>query len=357
MQRRDFLKSASTAAGAALLSQTSIFSMAYTNLTAPTEVVQGMPRRALGATGRTVSLVGFPGLALVHDDYTQERCNEAVESAFRQGVNYFDVAPAYGDGKCEERLGIALQAVDRKQLFLACKTKQRDRDGARREMDRSFELLKTDYFDLYQLHHVRTVDEARQALGPGGAMEVILEAQRDGRVGLIGFSAHTTLGALELMNGFRFDTVMFPINFVELYNRNFGKEIIDLANQQGASLISIKTMSYGGWPDPGQRTRDWWYRSVETEADVRLAWQFALSRKGVAAGIPPSFLDLVERAIAAARDYQPPSEHELRRLQEMAAGKSSIFEREENRYAPRAVAAAADPRETSADLLNYYDHA
>ncbi len=248
MRRRDFLRAAGSAAGVCALGETSIFSMGYTNTVLPETAVAGMPRRVLGRTGREVSLVGFPGLALVHDQYDQERCNGSVRSAFERGVNYFDVAPAYGNGKCETRLGIALQSIDRDKIFLACKTKKRDREGARRELETSLNLLKTDYFDLYQMHHVCSVEEVHQALGPGGALETFLEAREEGKIKHIGFSAHTTKGALEIMRGFQFDTVMFPINFVELYNRGYGKEVLDLANQQGAAAIAIKTMSYGGWP-------------------------------------------------------------------------------------------------------------
>jgi predicted aldo/keto reductase-like oxidoreductase len=353
MKRRDFLKVTSAAAGACALSQTSIFSMAYTNTLAPEEVVAGMPRRLLGRTGERISVIGFPGLALVHDEHDQDRYNQAVREAFARGVNFFDVAPAYGRGKCETRLGIALEGLDRSKIFLACKTRRRDRDGAREELEISLEKLKTDYFDLYQMHHIRTIEEVRQALGPGGALETFLEAREEGRVKHLGFSAHTTRGALEIMKGFAFDTVMFPINFVELYNRDFGKAVLDLANEQGAAVLSIKPMSYGGWPEGAERSRDWWYQSVEEEVDVDLAWRFALSRKGVVAGIPPSFLDLVDKAIESARAYRPPSESELERLQEMAAGRLSIFETEESQVA-RGGPAAGD---ASAPRRRYYDYA
>ncbi len=355
MKRRDFLRSAGTVAGSTLLGRTSVFSMAYTNTAIPEKVVNGMPRRLLGRTGRYVSMVGFPGLSLVHDELDQQRCTEAVHSVFHRGLNYFDVAPAYGDGKCEIRLGIALQGLDRNELFLACKTKQRDREGAQRELETSLERLKTDFFDLYQLHHVRSVEEARQALGPGGAMEAILSAREAGTIRHIGFSAHTTLGALELMRGFPFDTVMFPINFVELYNRGFGKEVLDLANQQGAAVISIKTMSWGGWPESAARTRNWWYRSVEQQEDVDLAWRFALSRQGVVAGIPPSFIDLTERAMEAVRTYRPPTEAELEKLQRMAAGCASLFEREEARYAPRQAAHFSGDEAAENEVPGYWE--
>jgi len=88
-----------------------------------------LPRRVLGRTGQKVSIVGFPGLCMIH--YDQPTCTAAVHKAFARGVNYFDVAPAYGNGKAETRLGIALQGIDRSKTFLACKTKMRDKAGAR----------------------------------------------------------------------------------------------------------------------------------------------------------------------------------------------------------------------------------
>lgn len=355
MKRRDFLRFAGSAAGAAALSQTSVFSLGYTNTLAPEQVVEGMPRRRLGQTDEYLSLVGFPGLALVHDSYSQERCTEALHQAFEQGVNYFDVAPAYGNLKCETRMGIGLQGIDRSKIFLACKTKKRDAEGARKELENSLKLLKTDYFDLYQMHHLCSIEEVHQALAPGGALEVMLKAKEEGKIRHLGFSAHTTKGALEVMKGFRFDTVMFPINFVELYTRDYGKAVLDLANEQDLAVISIKTMSWGGWPQGKERTRDWWYQSVETKTDVDLAWRWTLSRKGVIAGIPPSFLDLVEKAIRGAKDYRPPTEEELATVKEMAAGRLSIFEEEEARYA-LGKGHREDEQLASADHRHYYDY-
>lgn len=356
MKRRDFLLKAGVAAGAGALAQTSVFSLEYTNQAPPESEVSGMPRRVLGRTGASVSLIGFPGLALVHDSYSQDRCNQGVHEAFSKGINYFDVAPAYGNGKCETRLGIALEGLDRSRIFLACKTKKRDAEGARRELENSLELLKTDHFDLYQMHHICSLEEVKKALGPGGALEVFLKAREEGLVKHLGFSAHTTKGALAIMRGFRFDTVMFPINFVELYNRGYGKEILDLANEQGAAVLTIKPMSYGGWAEGEKRERDWWYRSVEEKQDVDLAWRFALSRKGVAAGIPPSFLELVDKAIEAAKSYRPPTEEELEQLKKMAAGRASIFEEEEQLYASGRH--SGDQGETAlVGRPSYYSHA
>ncbi|MHC4640241.1 MAG: aldo/keto reductase [Planctomycetota bacterium] len=331
MKRRTFLKAmGSIATGSALGTQSVLGTERPTSKTRD-EKVAGLPRRVLGRTGKKVSIVGFPGLALIH--YDQNRCNAGLHSAFERGVNYFDVAPAYGNGEAEIKMGIGLQGLDRSRIFLACKTKRRDKEGARKELERSLERLKTDYFDLYQLHHLRRPEEVKQALGPNGAMETILKAKEQGKIKHLGFSAHTTKGALEAMKGFRFDTVMFPINFVEFFKMGFGKPVLELATKQGAAVLAIKPLSTGTWPEGVERTRKWWYRTTETQEEADLAMRFTLSQNRVAAGIPPSFLDLLDKAIEAGKTYRPISKAETKKLQEIAKTCGSVFRREEEQVA------------------------
>ncbi|NIP28340.1 MAG: aldo/keto reductase [Phycisphaerae bacterium] len=332
MKRRTFLKTVgSIATGSALGVQAVLGGCEQPTSTDKIEKVAGLPRRVLGRTGREVSIVGFPGLALVH--YEQERCNDGIHDAFKRGVNYFDVAPAYGNGDAEIKMGIGLQGIDRSRIFLACKTNKRDKEGARMELERSLKRLKTDYFDLYQLHHLRRPDEVKQALGPKGAMETILKAKEQGKIKYLGFSAHTTKGAIEAMKGFRFDTVMFPINFVEFFTMDFGKPVLELANKQGAAVLAIKPMSTGRWPKDAKKTRKWWYRTTETQEEVNLAMRFTLSKKPVVAGIPPSFLDLLDKAIEAGRSYKPINKTETKKLRKMAKTCESVFRREEEQVA------------------------
>ncbi len=295
MKRRTFLKTVGGVTGGLALGADALLSAETPPSSPAVETVAGLPRRLLGRTGQKLSTVGFPGLALAQ--YDQKRCDEGIRKAFEQGVNYFDVAPAYGEA--QTKLGIGLTGLDRSRYFLACKTKKRDKEGARQELEQSLKLLKTDHFDLYQLHHLVKPEDVKRALGPGGAIETLLKAKEEGKVKFFGFSAHTTKAALEALRGFAFDTVMFPINFVEFYLRGFGKEVLALAAERGAAVLAIKPMSRGPWPEGEERTRKWWYRSVEEENEVNLAMRFTLSQPGVVAGIPPSFLDLLDKAIRA----------------------------------------------------------
>ncbi len=326
MKRRVFLKTVGGAAGAAALGLPDILDGAE-----PVETVAGLPRRVLGRTGQKLSVVGFPGLALFHCD--QEKGTAALHNAFERGVNYFDVAPNYGNGDAEIKMGIGLQGLDRSKYFLACKTHKRDAAGAQLELERSLKRLKTDHFDLYQLHHLVRPAEVKQVFGPGGAMEPILKAKQEGRIKYLGFSAHTTKAALEALKAFQFDSVMFPINFVEFYTRDFGKDVLALANRQGAGVIAIKPLSWGAWPKGAAKNREWWYASVEEPAQVELAVRFSLSQRGVVAAIPTSFVELLDRTIEAAKAFKPLDEPAAAQLREMAANRGSIFLAEENQVA------------------------
>lgn len=290
-----------------------------------------MPLRPLGRLGWNVSVVGFSGLGLTHDE--QEGCTTSVRHAFERGVNYYDVAPAYGKGTCETKMGIALQGLDRSRYFLACKTKRLDKEGARAELENSLKQLKTDHFDVYQLHHLVKPSDVQAALGPGGALELLVQAKQEGKIRAIGFSAHTTKAALAALRGFAFDTVMFPVNYVEYYTRGFGVEVLALAKEKGAAVLSIKTMNAGAWPKDAERTRKWWYRSLEAQDDINLAYRWTLSLPGVVMGFPPSFADLQAKAITAGLACRPATEADAAKLQEMAKDCGSIFKREEDSVA------------------------
>src|SRR3990172_3749356 len=81
-----------------------------------------MNYRTLGRTGLNVAEVGFGGggIGSVWGPTTDQDVIRAVHGAIDVGVNFFDVAPAYGDGKAEDLLGQAL-AGRRNQVIVATK--------------------------------------------------------------------------------------------------------------------------------------------------------------------------------------------------------------------------------------------
>ncbi len=295
-----------------------------------------MPRRVLGRTGVNVSIVGYPGFALREDHADAQVYTASIRHALENGVNYFDVAPAYADTKCEARMGEAFAAISefrRDDIFLACKTNKRTKDDARKELENSLRLLKTEYFDLYQLHCLIDPEkDVEAAFAPGGAMEVFLKAKEEGKVRHLGFSAHTTAAALAAMQKYPFDTVMFPINFVELFRFGFGKKVLDLAQQQGAAVVAIKPLSAGDWPDSlkgensKNRPRQWWYKTLEKQDEINLAMRFTLSQPAVVVGVPPAWLDLAEKAVEAGKNYRSVSAEDNAKLRTMADEAGCVFQ-------------------------------
>ncbi|MCX5682921.1 MAG: aldo/keto reductase, partial [Planctomycetota bacterium] len=230
MKRRDLLKLAALA----YVAVRPRFALAE----APTNAAS-LLKRPFGKAGDQVSIVGFGGLVLARLD--QEASNRLVAEAFEKGVNYYDVAPEYGNA--EVKMGPALEPY-RKKVFLACKTGQRSAEAAKKEFERSLERLKTDHFDLYQLHHIRKVEgDVDAVFAKGGAWEFIQEAKKDGRIRHLGFSAHTEEAALAAMDRFEFDSVMFPLTFSSWYGAKFGPRVLEKANAKGMAALAIKTLA------------------------------------------------------------------------------------------------------------------
>lgn len=282
-----------------------------------------MERRAFGNTGSELSIVGLGGVVLV--GMSQSEADAIVGEAVDRGVNYFDVAPSYGqDQETERRLGPALKPY-RDNVFLACKTGRRDREGAASELRRSLEHLQTDHVDLYQLHAITTREDVEQALGAGGAMEAILEAQRQGQIRHIGFSAHSVEAAHMALDAFPFASALFPINFVTFYEGNFGPQIIAKAEEKGAARLALKAMARTNWKEGADRPYPHcWYEPLSDPHFAELALRFTLSQP-ITAAVPPGDPRLFRLAMDLADGFRPITDAEADELRSYARGLQPIF--------------------------------
>jgi len=280
-----------------------------------------MDRRVLGRTGCELSVIGFGGILVMNE--TPAESQELVSLAVDAGINYFDVAPSYGNA--EERLGPALEPY-RQNVFLACKTGKRDAQGAREELEGSLERLRTDYFDLYQLHGVTSMEEVETIFGPDGAMDTFLEAREEGLVRFLGFSAHSEEAAIALLNRFPFDSILFPTSWVPWHESGFGPKVIETAQAKGAGRLALKAMAKCKWENDEAR-KQWpkcWYHPVDTLEEARLAVRFTLSLP-ITAAVTPGHRQFLEWAIEIAEDPAPLSEEEQRLVAENAKGLAPIF--------------------------------
>jgi predicted aldo/keto reductase-like oxidoreductase len=279
-----------------------------------------LPRRVLGKTGEKLSVIGFGAIML--NDNPQDFANELVAKAYELGVNYYDVAPNYGNA--QEKLGPALKPY-RKNCFLACKTHERGAEGAQRTLEDSLKKLETDYFDLYQLHALSSVDQVNQAFGPGGAMETVVKAKKEGKIKHVGFSAHSVEAALLAMNNYDFDSILFPINFACWHTGDFGPQVYAEAEKRGMGILALKAMALTPLEQGEQKfDKNVWYRPIQDEEIMKMALKFTLS-KNITAAVPPGKNTLFLKALEFMNEFEPISGEETNKLLALAKTTKPIF--------------------------------
>ncbi|MCE5346628.1 MAG: aldo/keto reductase [Bacteroidales bacterium] len=315
MQRRDFIRTVSV-----IPPMIGMFPADITNLVRSSSPGK-IEKRSLGRTGEMLSMIGFGGM-LVKDATTGE-ASDIVRLAISSGINYFDVAPSYGNA--EIMLGPALEPY-RKNIFLACKTTKRSRGEARAELEQSLENLHTDHFDLYQFHAVTRLEEVEIIHGPGGAMETFLEARKEGKIRFIGFSAHSVEAAMAMMDRFDFDTILFPINFATWYAGNFGPQVLDRAMKKNMGILALKSMAKCPWEESAERSAypKCWYEPLTSPEDIRMGLRFTLSHP-VTAALTPGEHELFKIALSVSGKLKPLSKNEIKTIKGKALGTNPLF--------------------------------
>ena len=286
-----------------------------------------MKYRQFGSTGISVSAVSYGGIVSAgiyggaeYPSEGQDASDRYVSWAIDQGVNYFDVAPAYGNA--QEQLGNSLLPY-RRRIFLACKTGRRDRDGAEEDLRNSLKLLHTDYLDVYQLHAVSSMQDVEQAFAPGGCMEVIGKLKEKGIARNIGFTAHSEDAALKMIELFPFDTVLFPFNWFMNMAHDMGKRLIPAARTKGMGILAMKAFIERRWEDQEDRGRfpKSWCKPIDTDLEPEFgiaAMKYTLSL-GVDTLVPPgnfkSFSFAVEHIDECLASPEPDLELLKRKLE------------------------------------------
>jgi aryl-alcohol dehydrogenase-like predicted oxidoreductase len=281
--------------------------------------------RTLGRHGITVSAIGFGGIMV--RNLTIEQATAMVDEAVGRGVNYFDIAPTYGDS--DSRLGPALKP-HRDKVFLACKTAERTAAKAEMDMQGSMDRLQTDHFDLFQLHAITDVaKDVDAAFMKGGVMEMVEQAKRDGRVRRVGFSAHDDEAALTALSRYDFDSVMFPVNFATSMITEFEPAVLKKAAATDAARIAIKALATHKW-DEGDPLKDrysnCWYKPLTDPHHIQLALRWTLSQN-VHVAIPSGDWELFKPCMDVAEKFEPITAEETAELRELAESFAPLWPR------------------------------
>src|SRR5919107_4660492 len=273
-----------------------------------------IPRAPFGATGHESSRVIFGAAAL--GDVSKADADRTLEAILEHGINHIDVAFSYGDA--ELRISTWLKEHE---FFLATKTGEREYAPAREQIRRSLDRLGVDHVDSIQLHNLVDVIEWDIALSPGGALEAAIEARDEGLVRFIGVTGHG-LSVPKMhrpsLEGFPFDSVLAPYNYVQMRDPRYAETFDELAatcQERNVALQTIKSLAYRPWEGRPQ-TASTWYEPLTEQADIDLAAHWVL-------GNPQAFLlttddvDVLPKLLDAAERYtERPSDEQMAQLVE-----------------------------------------
>ncbi len=272
-----------------------------------------MEKRRFGNKNEYLSILGLGGIVIKGlDKYSVD---SIVSDAVSEGINYFDVAPGYGDA--EKLLGPSLKKY-RLNSFLACKTNKRTEKESTEELYNSLNLLKTDYLDLYQLHGMKTDDDFEKVMADDGAIKTFQKAKEKGLVKYLGFSCHSEKVAKRLIEAFDFDSILMPVNWSVFLKYGFGSELLSIAKEKGLAILALKSMALQMWDDPKNRKyKNLWYEPIDDPYFAELALKFTLS-KSVTSLLPPGDPKLFNLALKFVKNYSPISDQEIEELKEFS---------------------------------------
>ena len=268
-----------------------------------------IPRRPLGRTGVRVSALALGGSHFA-EAKTQRESIRIVHEAIDAGVDFMDNAWEYHDGLSEELMGKALEGR-RHEVFLMTKlcSHGRDKKFALRQLEQSLRRLKTDYLDLWQIHEVVYESDPDLHFAPGGAVEALALAKRDGKVRFVGFTGHKDpdIHLKMLAHDFPFDTCQLPLNVFDASFRSFERRVLPELLRRGIAPLGMKSM--GGEGSPVKK------RVVRAEEALRYAMSLPVA--ATVSGIDS--LNVLRQNLRVARGFEPYTPAEMQALRDRCA--------------------------------------
>ncbi len=272
----------------------------------PRGISDPVPHRSLGKTGIQVSVMGMGGYHL-GTAKTQNEANELVNRALDAGINFFDNAWEYHDGRSEEILGAALKGKrDKAILMTKVCTHGRGKDVAMRQLEESLRRLQTDHLDVWQIHEVIYDNDPDLIFAPGGAAEALAEAKQQGKVRFVGFTGHKdpAIHLKMLSHNFPFDTVQMPLNCFDASFRSFEQHVLPELQRRGIAPLGMK--SFGG---SGEMLK--WGAVTPAEA-----LRYAMSLPVADHHIGIDTMEVLTQNLGIARGFQPLPAAEMHGIRE-----------------------------------------
>ena len=273
-----------------------------------------IPRAPFGRTGHLSTRTIFGAAAFW--SVTQAEADATRDVLLQYGINHIDTAASYGEA--ELRLGPWMGRY-RDQFFLATKTEDRTRQGARESLHRSLDRLRTDHVDLFQIHNLSEPNEWDIALGPDGALEAFVEARDQGLTQFIGVTGHgLNIAALHrrALERFDFDSVLLPYSYILMQNPQYAADVealLAVCRERNVAVQAIKSVVRSPWHDR-PHTSNTWYEPIEDQPALDKAVHWVLGNP-IAFLNTPGDIHVLPRVLDAASRFKArPSDDEMRQV-------------------------------------------
>jgi aryl-alcohol dehydrogenase-like predicted oxidoreductase len=225
--------------------------------------------KQFGRTGHLSSRAIFGSASL--SQAGQDEANQVLELLLKYGINHIDTAPRYGEA--ELRIGPWMKH-HRDRFFLATKTDQRKYGETRDQFYRSLERLQVDHVDLLQLHNLTDVVHREITMGPGGALEFLIEARDKGLTRFVGITGHGLQAPRmhrQSLDRFDFDTVLLPFNYLLMQDSGYATDfdrLMAYCREHDIAVQTIKSIARGFW---GKKPHDHntWYEPVTDQQAIK----------------------------------------------------------------------------------------
>lgn len=269
-----------------------------------------------GKTGHLSSRTIFGSVSL--GGVSQSEADRALDLLWEYGVNHIDTAPKYGEA--ELRLGPWMKKY-RDQFFLATKTNERTYQDAKDQFQRSLDRLQVDRVDLLQFHNLTDVVEREIIMGPGGALEFLVEAREEGLARFIGITGHgldTPRFHRQTLERFAFDSVLLPCNYLLMQAPNYANEferLISYCHERQIAVQTIKSIARGYWGDKNW-SHSTWYEPLSDEAAIAKCVHWVLGMPGIFLNTVGDLQELPKVLKAADGFEKRPTEEEMHAIVE-----------------------------------------
>ena len=314
-----------------------------------------MQKRPLGRTGLQVSPIALGGSAFTYahaaqgwDPTTAEGralVNTMLHTALDRGINYFDTAPAYGNGYSETLIGDVMK-TRRSECVLASKVwYELDHQGVIDSVHASLGRLQTDHIDVMQVHGRMYTPAEVEHITRGGPLDALLELRAAGKIGHIGITTEEPWTVIPFLANDAVEVFQVAYNFIyQAAARHF---LIEAA-KVNAAVVAMRTMTSGILQREAAFLAPHW----TAQELYAVALKFVLSDSRVHSGIVGTrWAHEVEENLRIVEGWKPPVD-----FAQMPRLTSEVFKAENAGIAPAAEAAPGAVARVAGSPLDVFLH-